>query len=149
MTLIEPSSICLKRAALHIKHFDEHCTIKPICKEIDSLKNIDVKSFENNTKIHFFSNILDVEDFSIANLIKLIESTQKGLNYFVCVSPYITDTKTDRIDSFCRHFSKYSSFELLGNKTNGGRHDDEYWNCNNKYKNCMCANHPNRMQRKK
>jgi len=142
ITLIEPSTICLQRASLHVNHFDKNCIIRTVCKDIDSLKNNDIRSNQSNIKIHFFSNILDVEDFSITNLIGLIENTQKGLNYFVCVSPYITDTKADRIDSFSRHFSKYDSFELLGEKTTGGRIDDEYWNCNNKYKNCMCSSHP-------
>ncbi len=142
VTLIEPSNICLKRAALHVNHFDKACVIRTVCKDIDSLKNNDVKSSQNNIKIHFFSNILDVDDFSITNLIGLIENTQKGLSYFVCVSPYITDTKADRVDSFSRHFSQFDTYELLGEKTTGGRLDDEYWNCNNKYKDCMCSSHP-------
>lgn len=142
VTLIEPSNICLKRAALHVQHFDKTCNIRTVCKDIDSLRNNDVKSKQDNLKIHFFSNILDVDDFSITNLFKLIENTQKGLNYFVCVSPYITDTKADRVDSFSRYFSKFDKYELLGEKTTGGRIDDEYWNCNNKYKNCMCSSHP-------
>lgn len=142
VTLIEPSNICLKRAALHVQHFDKTCNIRTVCKDIDSLRNNDVKSIQDNIKIHFFSNILDVDDFSITNLFELIENTQKGLNYFVCVSPYITDTKADRVDSFSRYFSKFDKYELLGERTTGGRIDDEYWNCNNKYKNCMCSSHP-------
>ena len=135
VTLIEPSIICLKRAALHVKHFDNSCAIRTICKDMDSLLDIDIESKEETTKIHFFSNILDVDDFSITNLIELIENTQKGTNYFVCVSPYITDSKADRVDSFSRHFSQYETYNLLLNESNGGRLEDEYWNCNNKYKN--------------
>lgn len=142
VTLIEPSNICLKRAALHVKHFDKNSIIRTVNKDFDSLKNNDVNSSRNNIKIHFFSNILDVDDFSITYLIGLIENTQKGLNYFVCVSPYITDAKADRVDSFSRHFSQFDTYELLGEKTTGGRLDEEYWNCNNKYKNCMCSSHP-------
>ena len=142
VTLIEPSIICLKRSSLHVRHFNKTNKIRTICKEIDLLEKKDVKSDESKIKIHFFSNILDVEDFSISNLIALIENTQKGLNYFVCASPYITDTKTERVDSFNRYFSKFDTFELLGEKTNGGRMEDEYWCCNNKYKNCMCSSHP-------
>lgn len=142
VTLIEPSNICLKRAALHVQHFDKTCNIRTVCKDIDSLRNNDVKSTQDNIKIHFFSNILDVDDFLITNLFELIENTQKGLNYFVCVSPYITDKKADRVASFSRYFSKFGKYELLGEKTTGGRIDDEYWNCNNKYKNCMCSSHP-------
>ena len=38
VTLIEPSNICLKRAALHVNHFDKACVIRTVCKDIDSLK---------------------------------------------------------------------------------------------------------------
>lgn len=143
LILIEPSVLCIKRAALHVKSFDNNIAVRTICKDLDSLKKYDLKSIDTNIKIHFFSNILDVDDFSIPKLISLIESTQKGVNYFVCVSPYVTDAKTERLDSFYKYFeAKYETFELLGDKTNGGRKEDEYWSCNNKYKNCMCAGHP-------
>lgn len=142
VTLIEPSIICLKRAALHVNHFDKHSTIRTICKDIDSLKSNDIRSNKIYIKVHFFSNILDVEDFSISKLIGLIENTQKGLNFFVCVSPYVTDKKVDRVDTFSRHFSQFNTYELLGKETTSGRKDDEYWNCNNKYKGCMCSDHP-------
>jgi hypothetical protein len=82
-----------------------------------------------------FSNILDVEEFSISNLTRLIESSQTGINCFVCVSPFITDSKADRVDSFKRHFeSRYSSYKLLGEEVNGGRFTDEYWSCNHYYR---------------
>jgi len=142
LTLIEPSIICLKRAALHARHFNKNCNITTICKVINSINVKDIISHDINTKIHFFSNILDVDDFSITYLIDLIEKNCKGINYFICVSPYITDIKTDRVDSFCRYFTQFDTFKLLAEKTNGGRQDDDYWNCNNKYRGCMCPTHP-------
>lgn len=111
LVLIEPSEIALKRAALHIRHFDKQCAIKTVLKDLDSIINSDIKSSNDAIKIHLFSNILDVENFSMQNLISQIEQTQKGINYFICVSPYITDAKTARIDEFVLHFaSTYDSY---------------------------------------
>lgn len=118
VVLIEPSEIALKRAALHVRHFDNQCELKTVLKDIDSVQCDDIHSDTNAVKIHLFSNILDVEGFSMDHLVSLVEQTQKGNNYFVCVSPYITDAKTARIESFVQHFanqhntfSKYSEIE--------------------------------------
>ena len=112
ITLIEPSEIALKRAALHVRHFDKQCGIKTILKHIDSIQHTDIQSNANTIKIHLFSNILDVDGFSMQHLISLIAQTQKGNNYFVCVSPYITDAKTARIDKFVQHFANnYDSYK--------------------------------------
>lgn len=109
--LIEPSEIALRRAALNVKHFDGQCQVKTILKDIDSITNEDLNCDSNTIKIHLFSNILDVDGFSMAHLISIIEQTQKGVNYFVCVSPYITDAKTARIDRFVQHFAnQYNTF---------------------------------------
>ena len=110
--LIEPSEIALKRAALHVRHFDSQCEIKTVLKDIDSVQFTDIQSNTNAIKIHLFSNILDVDGFSLEHLISLVEQTQKGNNYFVCVSPYITDAKTARIDEFVQHFANnYNSYK--------------------------------------
>lgn len=112
VVLLEPSEIALKRAALHIRHFNPQCQIYTIMKDIDSISNNDINSSIDTIKIHFFSNILDVEDFSIKHLISLIEQTQKGTNYFVCVSPYITEAKRARIDGFVQYFvDNYDSYQ--------------------------------------
>jgi len=132
--LIEPSELCIKRGILHIGKYNFSNNIRTVKKELDSVSENEVITSQTSIKIHLFSNILDIENFSIVKLIKLIENTQKGTNYFVCASPYITDSKAERVDSFKRHFqSNYSSFELLASKNNSGRLDDKYWNCNNSY----------------
>lgn len=111
IVLIEPSEIALKRAALHVRHFNEQCSVKTVLKDIDSITKEDLNCDGNSIKIHLFSNILDVDGYSMEHLISIIEQTQKGINYFVCVSPYITDAKTARIDKFVQHFANhYNSF---------------------------------------
>lgn len=105
IVLIEPSEIALKRAALHVRHFNSQCTINTVLKDIDSITTNDLNCNGNIIKIHLFSNILDVDGFSMQHLISIVEQTQRGKNYFVCVSPYITDAKTARIDRFVQHFT--------------------------------------------
>jgi hypothetical protein len=142
--LIEPSEIALKRASLHAKCFCPEAKIKTVCKYLDEIDKDDILTTVDTIKIHLFSNILDVELFSISQLENLISETQKGLNYFICVSPYINDLKTERIESFNRYFSnKYNSYQLLGTPlTNSGRSDDIYWNCNKNFNGNRCLNHP-------
>lgn len=113
ITLIEPSEIALKRASLHVKHFDSEVKIKTVLKDMDSLSTNDVRNKNECIKLHLFSNILDVEAFSMQHLIDLIRQSFGGLNYFVCVSPYINDVKTARIDSFVNHFRQNKSFKFI------------------------------------
>ena len=94
-----------------MRHFNEQCSVKTVLKDIDSITKEDLNCDGNSIKIHLFSNILDVDGYSMEHLISIIEQTQKGINYFVCVSPYITDAKTARIDKFVQHFANhYNSF---------------------------------------
>lgn len=109
ITLIEPSEIAIKRASLHVKHFFRNSSIKTITKEIDSLIVSDIVSNKNNVKIHLFSNILDYSGFSLQYLITLINKTFCGENYFICVSPYITDASTARIEMFYQEFMNISN----------------------------------------
>ena len=112
-TLIEPSEIALKRASLHVRHFDSKVKIETILKDMDSLSSTDLSSKNECIKLHMFSNILDVEAFSMQHLIDLIKRSFGGLNYFVCVSPYINDVKTARIDSFVNNFRQNETFRLI------------------------------------
>lgn len=140
--LTEPSEICLKRASLHLKKYFEQANIITINKDFDSLNQNDVITDINNLKIHLFSNILDIETFNISQLINLISETQKGENIFLCVSPYIDITKTERIHSFVRYFQDNypENFRLIVSETVSK--NDGYWNCSYNYNNgCTCFKH--------
>ena len=113
ITLIEPSEIALKRASLHVKHFDSEVTVRTILKDMDSLEIADVSSIEGNAQIHLFSNILDVETYSMQHLIEIIKQGFKGNNYMFCVSPCINDVKTARLDSFVNSFSEMPQFNMI------------------------------------
>lgn len=113
ITLIEPSQLALKRASLHVSKFTNNTKIiNTINKDLDSLVANDFLQV-NKTRIHLFSNILDMDVFSLSKLIDLIKANFPGENYFLCVSPYITDLKTARIDSFVNAFSSNDGFEEL------------------------------------
>ena len=113
ISLIEPSEIALKRASLHIRNFNIVTEIHTINKDLDSLDNQDFIKNTTSTNIHLFSNILDMEQFSLTNLLRLIESNFRGDNYFICVSPYINDTRTSRLDAFVQYLSKKENFKMV------------------------------------
>lgn len=119
ITLIEPSTLSIKRAALHLQNYSPLHTTKTICKSFNSLELQDINTNENMIKIHLFSNVLDIDDsyYSQSNLIDLIKQSQKGLNYFICCSPFITDFKTNKIDNFVRSFGNREMIFSEDNRT--------------------------------
>lgn len=110
--LIEPSEIAIKRGALHIKKFEKNIRTITINKDLDSIEDNDLNQNKSNTNLHLFSNIIDIDFFSLPLLLEKIETNFKGVNYFVCVSPYITDVKTNRIDNFVSHFNKFDTINI-------------------------------------
>ncbi|MBE2255904.1 MAG: hypothetical protein IAE65_06850 [Ignavibacteria bacterium] len=116
--LIEPSELALKRGALHIKKFLPNVLIDTKNKDLDFLTDDDFKNNKNNVHLHLFSNILDIDLFSLTALIERIDNNFKGINYFVCVSPYVNDLKTERLDSFMKYFTEKEEFEILGSVNN-------------------------------
>jgi hypothetical protein len=112
VALIEPSKLAIKRGALHVRKYDSDVKINTINKDLDSLNNYDLSNLGSEINIHFFSNILDIDLFSLRQLTKNIEDNFKGINIFVCVSPYITDLKTNRLDTFMSYFMKRNNFKI-------------------------------------
>lgn len=118
INLIEPSSIAIKRAAFNLS--------KLISIRNLTLFNTDLNGFiqsakgdKVNIKIHIFSNILDIENFSIKNLVSFLSNDFSGLNYFVCTSPKLPQPKNFRFHYFIDEFKKFSTFELLGSVSQG------------------------------
>ena len=100
------------RGALHVRKYHNDIKINTVNKDLDSLNNNDLENLGSQMKLHLFSNILDIDLFSLKLLIEKIECNFKGKNYFVCVSSYITDLKTNRLDSFMSHFKNYGNFKV-------------------------------------
>jgi len=102
ITLIEPSEICLKRAALHASVFFPDAEIKTVNKTFDELDEDDIYCNEGIPTLHILSNVLDILDFDLEDLSDLIKGQLKGCNQFVCVGPYFNySDKDDRMIDFC------------------------------------------------
>lgn len=124
ITLNEPSEIALRRGALHIRLYNKKIAISTINKTLNDLSSVDFKR-NNCVKLHLFSNILDIDNYSIKHLTDIIKETFKGINYFVIVSPKITDLKTNRINNFVKEFELMNP-ELIASENK----DSGEWQCN-------------------
>jgi hypothetical protein len=131
ITLIEPSEIVLKRASLHCHKFAPDAKIRTVCKKIDDVKKSDVKVVHNETTIHLFSNILDIDGYNMTRLLSLVDSLLTQRNYFICVSPYIDDIKSARLNKFMRYFEPKPTFDLYHDEENTKSGD--FWLCNNTF----------------
>lgn len=114
ITLIEPSEIALKRASLHIRKFIADAQIITTNKDLNSLLNTDFE-IGGKKKIHLFSNILDIDLFSMPKLVQLIKENFKGENIFICVSPFVDTYKTERIHGFVQSFNNNPNFNIISN----------------------------------
>lgn len=109
VTLIEPSLIALKRGynftfqMLQCKPYAV-TSIRIVNKYIDGLTFSDLLSDVDNIKVHLFSNIIDVEGFSLERLHELIIRSFSGLNRFICTSP--DNHRRYRLDNFQNLFSQ-------------------------------------------
>ena len=102
ITLIEPSKLTIGRAILHANQIFPDVTVNAICKSLDDLQDKDIQTDANTSKLHIFSNIIDVELFSLNQLSDFIKQKFDGTNQFVCVSPYFgsNNSRTNRLDEF-------------------------------------------------
>ena len=102
ITLIEPSEICLKRAALHASRFFFDAEIKMVNKKFDDLTKDDILCSEEIPTLHILSNVLDMLCFDLNKYSNLIKSNLKGCNQFVCVGPLFNySDKDNRMEEFC------------------------------------------------
>lgn len=95
ITLIEPSEMCLKRAALHTSVFFPNAEIKTVNMEFDNLIQSDIICSEETPTLHIFSNVLDVLSFDIDKFANLEKGCLKGYNQFICVGPYFNYSDKD------------------------------------------------------
>ena len=110
ITLIEPSEIALKRAALHVSVFFPHIDIITILKGFDDLVADDMYIDDKIPTLHILSNVLDLSDdyFNLKNFAYLLSDRLEqwiGDNEFVCVEPFF--------DSDYKDNHPYSFFQML------------------------------------
>jgi hypothetical protein len=128
ITLLEPSKLTLNRAVLHTSILFPNVPTKAINKEIDDLVKDDFITENENTKLHIFSNILDVESFHLENFANLVDNSFTGYNLYLCVSPYFgeNDSRYYRVDEFKYYFKNISNEHSV----DLGRHDwIQGWTC--------------------
>ena len=95
VTLIEPSEICLKRAALHVSQFFPDAEIHTICKTFDNLIDDDLANPYDIPTLHILSNVLDIQEFDLEDFATLIANNLNNYNQFVCVGPYFSYSDKD------------------------------------------------------
>ena len=105
ITLVEPSEVALKRAEKILNQSANICTIN---ESFDDLTEKHFNSDKSVTKIHLFSNILDMGDeyFDMKHIADVIAKSQGGINYFVCVSAL----NKVKLDSFKEMFELFDGF---------------------------------------
>jgi len=117
LLLIEPSIIAIKRAILHTNQLQFiNNVVPPVNKDLESLIHEDLQFGTSENRLQIFSNILDVPQFDIKTLARKIEKTQKGNNYFICISPSIDDLRNQRIESFYKYFCERYSTTLYAER---------------------------------
>lgn len=128
ITLIEPSEMCLKRAALHVSVILPDAEIKTVNKKFDDLTQDDIIRSEETPTLHILSNVLDMLTFDLNKFSNLISSNASGYNRFICVSPFIGDSKRDtRTIAFPTLLNADSTMPELLNKYQ--LRSDKTWTC--------------------
>lgn len=134
ITLIEPSEMCLKRAALHASVFFPNAKIKTANKSFDELVKNDICCEEDTPTLHILSNVLDMLSFDLKKLSKLVKDCLKGYNQFVCVGPYFNSVvKDNRMTDFASQISGKISYETFDKRELNPEKD---WTCSV----LLCAN---------
>jgi hypothetical protein len=124
ITLIEPSEMCLERAALHTSVFFPDVEIKTVNKKFDDLTEEEIVCNEKIPTLHILSNVLDLE-FDLKQFASLIKNNLEGHNQFICVGPYFgLSDKGKRMGDFCsllegnkRFYGSFDKNELVDDKT--------------------------------
>ncbi len=112
--LIEPSHLALSRAALHVgKSIGNLPIVQTIHAGFDALQSEDIENIPEVKKIHLLSNVLDVDQYKLSHLIDVIKTSFSGENWFLCVSPYISGPRLERINAFVDAFTSAEGFELV------------------------------------
>ena len=130
ITLIEPSEMCLKRAALHASVFFPDAEIKTVNKSFDDLTTEDLFfSFDDEIpNLNILSNVLDILDFNLDKFSQLLRNILgDNNNLFLCMSPYFKDYDKDiRMRDFSSAFCNDFVSKVLDKKELNPEKD---WTC--------------------
>jgi len=120
ITLIEPSSLALSRGLLHIDVLKQKdYKINAINCDFDCLDIDDFKIDNKNKVLHIFSNILDIESFSLdLNFFNKVSQLLNRDSIFICVSPNRNDKSNNRLDLFYNYFDENFDIKLISSRDN-------------------------------
>ena len=108
ITLIEPSSATLERAAIHVRAYvNENVPISCIGRYLDDVTQGDIAG-DSPVTIHFFSNILDINSIDLKSLAEKVGSNVQGQHLIFCISPMNSGNR--RIDRFYEYFNAPETF---------------------------------------
>jgi hypothetical protein len=118
ITLIEPSPLALSRALLHVEVLKQkEYRIQTINSDFDCLNAEEIICNNDYKMLHLFSNILDVENFSLdMGFMKKVSQNIKSDSIFVCVSPNRNDKLNNRLDLFYNYFDENFDTELIASR---------------------------------
>jgi hypothetical protein len=120
--LVEPSEVAIKRGVAiidrRVKGTSLHPLIKVVNKKLDAVEVSDICTHNANAKLHLFSNILDVPNLDIQQIVSIISRSQRNKNYFICVSPNINGERNARLDSFFQLFQNENKTVIISKRTN-------------------------------
>jgi hypothetical protein len=118
--LIEPSKLAIKRAEGILNCYDPQFKIDTINKSLDDVTMDDLELDHNKTKVHLFSNILDVEGFEVQDLFDKILMNE-GRHCFLAVSHHrYSHGGSERVEEIYNLLSDNNSvdFRLIGSTMN-------------------------------
>jgi len=118
ITLIEPSSLALSRALLHVDVLKQkEYRIQAINSDFDCLNAEDILCDNEHRTLHLFSNILDVENFSLdMDFLKKVSRNINSDSIFVCVSPNRNDKLNNRLNLFYNYFDENFDTKLIASR---------------------------------
>ena len=131
ITLIEPSELALKRAALHVSCFFPNAEIVTILKGFDDLIDDDISVDGDVPILHILSNVIDLADdcFNLEDFTTLIKKNIEGENHFVCIEPYFNyDEEDDKLQRFIELLDAEVYYRKVFTK--GTFVEGREWTCN-------------------
>ena len=127
ITLIEPSEMCLKRAALNTSLFLPKTVIVTVNRVFDELDEDDILFDKDIPTLHLFSNVLDILDFDLERFAELINVQIRGYNQFVCVGPYFNSDRDERMEELCSYLNGETNYTDVLDKFE--LNDEKSWTC--------------------
>ena len=131
ITLIEPSEMALKRAALHVSYFFPNAEIVTIPKCFDDLKVTDINVETTLPTLHIFSNVIDLANdyFNLEKFAKLANSCILDQDQIICVEPCFEHIdKDNRMQRFVNLLDIEVCYQNIFPKGTFRKNHD--WSCN-------------------